>query len=484
MLGLLLSHIRKSLLSAADRETSLHATLISNQRFRKGRARHVTWLVFVGDEVEPRFIARQAVEPGANEALEREAALSEEINSRLPAPLAPPVLDSTTINGLRVLISPYIAGSRSVVAELAQVARIGGVDVDDARRLFARHFDMASRVLFSLRDVPPKSSEQQNGESEAGYLLHEALSWFGPEHRNQMGLTRGALESIFDTVANSASGPASVVHFDTVPGNILAVGENLVLVDWETARWSTFWWFDPLKFVYMYLADLNRFGIIEDGDNRDPVSTFLHFLGGAFTDFHDQAEVFLESMGFPVGERDAIRSYWLAFALCEMKLFLSVSDNPEVNAAPYGRLIGGLLDLGDSPGSVQEQLERLQEIHRTMEREHASLQAQHTTLQRENNRLQDDNNRLHDDNNRLHDDNNRLQDDNDRLRAALELRSNEVVQLQAQVESERTNIEKLRERLRLAEDELAHIWDSRLWKVGSVYWKILSWMGRSLEKDH
>lgn len=463
MLGLLLDRIQTQILPKADRGTSLHATLISKQWFRKGPAQHVTWLVFVGDEVEPRFVARQAVEPGANETLDREAQILKEVCSRIAAPLAPPVLDVTTINGLRVLISQYLPDSKSVVAELAQVPLIGGIGAVDTGRLFARHFEMALRALLHLRTITAESTLPAAGDSEAGQLLHEALSWFDSEHRNQIGLTRGALESIFATVADSALPAAGLVHFDFVPGNLLSAGENVILVDWEAARWSTFWWFDPLKFVYMYVTELNRFGITENGD--DPVASFLRYLDGDLAEFHVQADRFLEQTGFPVGERDTMRAYWLAYALCEMKLFLSACPNPEVQLAPYGRLIGGILDLGDSPGGVQEQLERLQAAYRRVERDSASLQAEHAKLLEERDKLQEDKTKL--------------QEDKTRLQAGLDQQSRESAHLAQSLKDERARIAGLQERLRLSEQELAQIQGSKLWKLGSAYWRILSWLGHS-----
>jgi len=453
MLGPLLSHIQARILPEADRGASLQTTLISKQWFRKAPARHVTWLVFVGDESEPRFVVRQATEPSANQALDREAQLLRDIGSRTPTPLAPSVLDATTINGLRVLISRYVSGSRSVVAELAEVARIGGIDPADAERLFAQHFEMASRALLRLRAVAAGSTLPEDGDAEAGLLLHEALSWFGREHRNQIGLTRGALESVFNTAAGTAHLPAKLVHCDFVPGNLLSVGENTMLVDWEGARWSTFWWFDPLKFVYMYLTELNRFGIMNEYD--DPVDAFLRYLDGGLVDFQGQADLFLERAGFPVRERDTMRAYWLAFALFEMKLFLSVCENPEVHVAPYGRLIGGILDLGDSPGGVQEQLERLQESSRITERDYATLQAEHAKLREEHANLQAD----------------------------LEQQYNKACRLATLVENEQARVARLQERLRLSEEELARIRESKLWQLGSVYWRILSRFGHSQKSN-
>jgi len=475
-----LDHVRASVLSGRDSRHPLHATLLSKQWFRRADRRHATWLVFVGDGEEPRFVVRQAIDPSGNESLFREARIMEEAASLASTPLVPRVLDTATAGGLAVVISEYVPGSRSISAEIAGAHRTGELEGDGAAGFFSRHFKLASRVLSSLRGAAGEPLEPGAADSEAGQLLHEALSWFGREHRNQMALTRGALELVFETVSEHAGHGAGLVHFDFTPGNLLLAGDDVMLVDWEAARRSTFWWFDPLKFVYWYVAELATLGLLDGGD--DPIEAFLLFLEGKLDRITGPAHAFLEELGFPVRERDTMRAFWLAYSLCELKLFLGVCEAPEAQLAPYGRLIGGILDLGDSPGGVQEQLERLQEEQASLHEERDRLREERDRLREERDRLREEHTRMVAEYGRLDHEYARARNEMDQLRASLKAGTGKTNRLQRALDDERERSSQLEARLNEIHEELKQIWSSKLWKAGSLYWRVLSGLGLTSRK--
>ncbi|MFV1979843.1 MAG: phosphotransferase, partial [Rhodothermia bacterium] len=346
------------------------------------------WLIFVGQEKEPRFVAYQAICGEGNDRLLREVELLKEV-AAVSGEILPRLLDVWNILGLTVVIFAHVDGAVSITADLARSRRIGDLSSEMKKELYAGHFEMARHVVASLRSTVDRRCEI-DPKVEAGQLLHSALSWFSSKDREEIGLLRGAMADLFEEISEAGSHGTGIVHFDCAPGNILQTDDRLIVIDWEFAQPSTFWWFDPLKFVYTYVVELCRFGLLED----EPIEFLGRYLEGTSDPFAEEANAFLDACGLPVRKRDRMRAFWLAFALREMRLFVDVCASPEFQLGPYKRMIDAIVGMGEwtkNAQEVQRQLDELEVLRASAKQFQEQLQARidtNETLETKNRELE------------------------------------------------------------------------------------------------
>ena len=295
--------------------------LLVRQGFRCGGRQRVTWLVFERDATRPFLVARHFASPAWNGAVIDEHAFLSRLARSSCGSLVPVPLATATI------------GSRAVLFERASPGlplprAWDGVCRTDPQRaplVLGEHFALASQVIGRLDSTSLPAPA--GGVQEAVGRLEQRVARLAEQHPLALDLA-AASDGFARAVGLFADLPnprLRTVHGDFVPANLLQWPQGVHLIDWEyRVDASPLWPFEALKFTYFELWECCRRGLL--GLPSDHRSAFRLFVEGRAGAFQEQADRFFDSLGLPCQEAESRSALWAFFFLAEIALMTEVAD--------------------------------------------------------------------------------------------------------------------------------------------------------------
>lgn len=301
----------------AESERSIRAILLARQPFRQPGRQRLTWLLFSEDATAPFAVARHYASPIYNFLVEREYQVCRELWEKFSEPIVPPPISLATIENYTVFFEKAFPGS-SLTAEIAHRSRLdpSGKSILGQMEL---HFQIVGDFIRRMNSKAEKASSEDL-QTELFQICQEYQSSLGTELVEGLSV-EGALKLFMDFFKEIPT-MKRIVNFDLVPSNILRTNEKVVIVDWEYSQQSVLWPFEALKFTYWYLVELERYGLLKEGNMGQ---WFTKYLEGQAGEKGRLVDSFLKGLGLPVGEARLRYGLWLFYTIIERNLVASVS---------------------------------------------------------------------------------------------------------------------------------------------------------------
>ncbi len=418
--------------------------LLVRQGFRRDGRQRVTWLVFEQDARRPFVVARHYASPAWNGALAEEYDHLNGLARSTCGSLVPEPLATTTIES-RVVLFERASPGLPLPRGWDEVRR---TDLRRAPALLEEHFALAATVIGRLdataRPAPTGSVQEAVGR------LERRLAELAEHHQLELDLPAAseAFSRASQVLANASASHLRTVHGDFVPANLLQWPHGVHLIDWEyRIDSSPLWTFEALKFTYFELWEVCRRELLDLPS--DLTSAFRLFIGGRAGVFQDHAERFFVSLGLPCQHEESRTALWALFFLVEIVLMAEVAD--PVYTRPLAEQLGWL---------VNPTARRLvaAEVGAGASGGTAAAPAEHvdSTTSAEIARLTADRERLacqHAD----------AVGECDALRSELAEARSRLTTLAAERDASRMELERFQQ--------------SRLWRLGTLYWKLRELIG-------
>ena len=343
-------------------EHPIHAILLSRQAFRQIGRQRLTWLLFAGDVTAPFAVARHYASPNYNFLVEREYQICRELWEKFSEPIVPQPICLATIEDYLVFFEKAFRGS-SLTAEIAHRSQ-SDPSGKTILGMVESHLQIATSLIQRMNSTGERSSSTDL-EAELFQIYWKCQSYLGigKEERLLLDVALGILMSLGEAIPLRKR----IVNFDFVPSNILRNNDQVVLVDWEYHRQSTFWPFEALKFIYGYLVELERWGWLKAG-NRG----FEKYLQGQLGEIGNLMDHFLKELGLPVCEPRWRQALGLFYFLIEWDLVTSV-------AADFSRMQQVLKEqlwqtLGHEGLERARSIQRMEELQARLEEQQGKIQ--------------------------------------------------------------------------------------------------------------
>jgi hypothetical protein len=322
MLGGILKHIQESsgLFCGTNQVGALNAILLTRQSFRKPGRERLTWLVFREGESRPFLVARHYGDPHYNHLLEQEYHVTAQLYASLADRVVPEPLDLTMLEGYSVSFERWFDG-RTLSAELFHQAQLDP-EPQAVLWLMRDHLEVARRLLLSVDSIArPACPNDLEAELVGGYQAFRTRTTV--LDKNSTLLLDAALGRLL-RLSEHVPLKRRLVNLDFVPFNVLRSHSDARIIDWEYHQESTLWFFEPLKFVYWYLVELSRRGLL--GLSQDCRTAYAQYLRGEREEVSTVLNRFLGSFDLAVDDPAVLHMLWLSYFLREANLVATVSS--------------------------------------------------------------------------------------------------------------------------------------------------------------
>ncbi|MCS7017135.1 MAG: hypothetical protein NZM42_13600, partial [Gemmatales bacterium] len=301
--------------------TSLDAILLSRQSFRRSGRQRLTWLIFRAGQPRPSWVARHYANPRWNDLLEQEYAICAKLHAKLPVSIVPEPLSFALLEGQAVAFERWFDG-RTLSAELARQVS-ADTDSQALYQLIEKHLAIVRDLILTLHaEAQPANADDLKRELLGCFqTLRSGLVSLDPD---EVMLLDAALSRLLH-LPPALPIRKRLVNLDLVPFNILRSPSSVRVIDWEYHEVGTLWFHEPLKFVYWYLFDLSRLGVLGVSPKFDVA--FKQYFAGENGSLAILFNRFLCSLDLPADDPVLLQRLWLAFFLREIDLIASVSSS-------------------------------------------------------------------------------------------------------------------------------------------------------------